>query len=82
MPGEPLPQVVTATEFPSTDAMRCPYGYYEALREDAPVHRLPSGREYVVPVGWGAQLHFGTGSHMVPSIRLKISPFVTFSLLR
>ncbi len=35
------------TPFPSAETTQCPYPFYEALQENAPVHRLPSG-EYVV----------------------------------
>ncbi len=30
-------------EFPSPAISECPYPYYQALRDDAPVHRLPTG---------------------------------------
>ena len=34
-------------DYPSRQVLECPYGFYEALREEAPVYRIPSG-EYVV----------------------------------
>jgi cytochrome P450 len=34
-------------DYPSPEVSRCPYPFYEAVRRDAPVHRLPTG-EYVV----------------------------------
>lgn len=42
-----VPQILAETPFPSADTTMCPYPYYEALREAAPVHRLPTG-EFVV----------------------------------
>jgi cytochrome P450 len=40
-------QVVAETPFPSAETMACPYPYYKALHDAAPVNRLPSG-EYVI----------------------------------
>jgi cytochrome P450 len=38
---------LTDTPFPSADTTKCPYPFYEALHEQAPIHRLPTG-EYVL----------------------------------
>jgi cytochrome P450 len=34
-------------EYPSEEVVRCPYPFYDALREQAPVHRLPNG-DYLI----------------------------------
>ncbi len=36
------------TMFPSADVNQCPFAYYEALRKDAPIYKLPQRDEYVV----------------------------------
>jgi cytochrome P450 len=38
---------VTDFEYPSPETLECPFPFYAALREEAPVHRLPTG-EYLV----------------------------------
>ncbi len=42
-----VPRLLAETPFPSAEATQCPYPLYEALQEQAPVYRLPSG-EYVI----------------------------------
>jgi cytochrome P450 len=41
--------VSTVTEFayPSPEVLECPFGFYKAARDEAPVHRLPTG-EFMV----------------------------------
>lgn len=34
-------------EYPSTEVVTCPYPFYSALRDQAPVHRLPNG-DYLI----------------------------------
>ncbi len=36
-------QGVERFTYPSPEVVECPYPFYEALRDDAPVHRLPDG---------------------------------------
>src|SRR5579872_6450689 len=38
---------VTDFEYPSPEVVECPYPFYDALRREAPVHRLPTG-QYLV----------------------------------
>ena len=35
-------------DFPSAEVMKCPFGFYGRLREDAPIYKLPGRDEYVV----------------------------------
>ena len=39
---------VAAFTFPSPEVTQCPYGFYEALRRDAPVYKHPERNEYLV----------------------------------
>jgi cytochrome P450 len=34
--------------YPSREVLECPYQYYAAMREDAPVYKVPGGNQYVV----------------------------------
>ena len=34
-------------EWPSPEVIECPYAFYKALRDEAPIYRLPNG-QYVV----------------------------------
>lgn len=36
------------TDFPSAEVMKCPFDYYSALREEAPIFQPPGRDEYVV----------------------------------
>src|SRR5205823_2782632 len=38
---------LTTAEYPTPELVECPFAFYDALRKDAPVHRLPNG-DYVV----------------------------------
>lgn len=40
--------ILARTTFPSADINQCPFAYYEALRDEAPIYRLPHRDEYVV----------------------------------
>jgi cytochrome P450 len=40
--------VLARTVFPSADVNQCPFSYYQALRDEAPIYRLPHREEYVV----------------------------------
>ncbi len=46
MSTEQLPSV-NDYDYPSPEVVTCPYPFYQALREQAPVHRLPNG-DYLV----------------------------------
>jgi cytochrome P450 len=39
---------VTEFEWPSAEVAECPYPFYDALREEAPVYRYPGRNEYLV----------------------------------
>ncbi len=41
------PREITEFDYPSEELIECPYPFYDALREQAPVHQLPSGEYFV-----------------------------------
>ena len=41
--SDTAPADLLASPYPTPELVECPYAYYAALREHAPVHRLPSG---------------------------------------
>lgn len=48
MDGDAQRQSLDAIDFPSAEAMKCPFPLYARFREDAPVYKLPGRNEYVI----------------------------------